>query len=416
MFGLEQFLQTRAAIFVQRSSIINIGIGTAILFAAANWFSKNTKKIVLEPVHVATLALIAFAFLSQIWTSSPGSYRRYFQGAIPYFVVFFVLAPLISLDKNGVKQGVRTAMFLGIPLVFLFVFVVTWEGRGIRLAAPVLSRGRMSFVSPPLALASMAGQTAILSIILISKNKLIRLLQFAAFAMATYVAFRTQSRGQLTAMTLVTLVCYPLANQGTKLKRMLFSMAGFVVLAGILYVLFNTFETGNINRWTESSIRHGTEGRLEMSRRLLEAWATEGPFSILFGLGVNSSFHVAGFYVHILPAEILGEYGLLGMSLFLFIYINTFAKSVKIVRKLEHYPELRTEAIAIIALFVFSSFLSLKEGSLYGWPQLFFYAIAISHLERHSRKFMAQQRSLRAIYMASFAQQHSNPVYQTGTR
>ena len=136
-----------------------------------------------------------------------------------------------------------------------------------------------------------------------------------------------------------------------------------------------------------------------MSRRLLEAWANEGPLSILFGLGVNSSFRVAGFYVHILPAEILGEYGLVGISLFLFIYIATFAKSVKIIRKLEHYPELRAEAVAMIALFVFSSFLSLKEGSLYSWPQLFFYAIAISHLERHSRKFVAQQRSLRSIYI-----------------
>ena len=416
MFGLEQFLQTRAAIFVTRSSIINIGVGTAILIAAANWFSKNAKRFVLDPIHLATLALIGFAFLSQNWTVAPESYQRYFQSAIPYFVVFFILAPLISLDKEGVKQGVQTAMLLGIPLVFLFVFLVVWEGRGIRLAAPVLSKGKMSFVSPPLALASMAAQTGILSIILISKNKLIRCLQFAAFAMATYVAFRTQSRGQLVSMALVTLVCYPLANQGTKLKGMLFSMAGFVVLAGFLFVLFNTFETGNINRWTEKSIRYGTEGRLELSKDLLEAWANEGPLSILFGLGVNSSFRVAGFYVHSLPAEILGEYGLLGMSLFLFIYINTFAKSVNIIRKLEHYPELRTEAIAIIALFVFTSFLSLKEGSLYSWPQLFFYAIAISHLERHSRKFVAQQRSLRSIYMASFVQQHSNPVYQTGTR
>ena len=66
---------------------------------------------------------------------SPESYRRYFQGVIPYFVVFFILAPLISLDKNGVKQGVRTAMLLGIPLVFMFVFMVSWEGRGIRLVA-----------------------------------------------------------------------------------------------------------------------------------------------------------------------------------------------------------------------------------------------------------------------------------------
>jgi len=370
MFGLEQFLQTRAAIFVTRSAIINIGVGTAILIAAANWFSRNAKRLVFDPIHLATLALIGFAFLSQFWTLAPESYQRYFRSAIPYYVVFFILAPLISLDKNGVKQGVRTAMLLGIPLVFMFVFIVSWEGRGIRLAAPVFLNGKLSFVSPPLALASMAGQTAILSIILISKNKLIRLLQFAAFAMATYVAFRTQSRGQLAAMALVTLVCYPLANQGTKLKGMLFSVFGFMIMAGFLYFLFNTFETGSINRWTEESIRWGTEGRLEMSGDLLEAWVNEGPLSILFGLGVNSSFRVAGFYVHILPAEILGEYGLVGISLFLLIYIGTFAKSVNIIRKLEHYPELRAEAVAIIALFVFSSFLSLKEGSLYQWPQL----------------------------------------------
>ena len=79
MFGLEQFLQTRAAIFVTRSSIINIGVGTAILIAAANWFSKNAKRFVLDPIHLATLALIGFAFLSQFWTLSPGSYQKYFR-------------------------------------------------------------------------------------------------------------------------------------------------------------------------------------------------------------------------------------------------------------------------------------------------------------------------------------------------
>ena len=401
MFGLEQFLQTRDAIFVTRSWISNVGIGAVVLFAAMPVILKKFNKLSVDRIHLAVLVLFAFAFLSQLWTLSPETFFRT-KKAIPYFILFFGLAPIISSDIKGISQGIWTALYVGIPLVFLFVFLVTWEGRGIRLAAPVFVKGKLSFTSPPLALATMAAQTGILSIVLVSKNKLLQLLQFSVFALAVYVAYRTQSRGQLIALAIVTLFCYPLANQGTKLKQFVVATLSFIVLGIIVYIVFQSFDHGGVNRWNQNAIRHAAEGRAGMSAALLSTWLENGLFSVLFGLGVNSSFATSGFYVHNLPCEILGEYGFFGASIFIFIYFDATRKAFRVIKKLHHYPHMRREIVMLIALLLFSTIVSMKEGSMSSWPHLFFYAIAISHLEKHSRQFVASQRSLREIFMTSF--------------
>ena len=315
------------------------------------------------------------------------------------------------MDKKGIKQGIWTALYLGMPLVILLVFVVTWEGRGIRMAAPVLFKGRLSFSSPPLALASLAAQTGMLAIILVPKNKLLRAVQFGVFALAAYIAYRTQSRGQLIALGLVTLVCYPVANQGAKLKGMLVTTGGLVVLSSLLFVVFSSLDLGTINRWNDVSVEHAIEGRGEMVKALLFEWIQSNPGYIAVGLGACSAFKTSGFYVHNLPGEILGEYGLVGASLFIAIYYQVFVKSIRILKKLEHYPDMRREAVLVIALFLFNTIISQKQGSFYSWPHLFFFAIAISHLERHSRKFVAREKSLRQMLWATFSmqQQTSTP-------
>ena len=339
--------------------------------------------------------------LSQFWTIAPREFDKYYATAIPYFALYFVLGPLVLMDKKSVKTGIWTALYVGIPLVFLFVFLVEWEGRGIRLSRPTTFRGQLTWYSPPLALASMAAYIGILCAIIVPKNFIWRLVHFATFAFAAYVAFRTQSRGQLLAMAFVALVCYPLANQATRLKGLITTMIGFMVLAGALYLVFTNLEVGGLRRWEQDRIVEAMEGRGMMARNLLTQWWSAGPMAMLVGLGSAAGFATSGFYVHNLPAEILGELGLVGAALYLFIYIQVVMKSYKILQKLTHYPENRREVIAFIALFMFSSIISLKEGALFAWPHLFFFGIVISHLEMHSRSLNPQQEWWKKMFFVT---------------
>ena len=400
MFGFEQFLQSQDAIFVSRSYLVNVGVASVVLFAASVWLFRNMDKFAVGNVQIASLLLVLFAYLSQYWTLAPSEFHQYYDKAIPYFVLYLVVAPIISIDEKSLKTGVWTALYLGIPLVFLFVFYVEWDGRGVRLARPTMKFGQLVWYSPCLALSSMAAYVGMLAIILIPKNRLLIILHFTVFCLACYVAYRTQSRGQILALGAVALVCYPLANQATKLKGMFLTLAGFMVLTAGLFFVFSYFDLGNINRFRGEYVRAALEGRAIAIEDLLNAWINSEPLTILVGLGSASSFVTSGAYVHNLPAEILGELGIVGAGFFLFIYIQVAINSVKILRKLEHFPEVRREFVAILALFLFSAIICLKEGSLFKWPNLFFFAILISQMERHSRKFAGKSTSLNQLFIA----------------
>ncbi len=411
MFGLEQFLQTQDATFLKHGTLVNMGVGVVALLSAAVWLFKNLDKLKIDRIHVASLLLVGLAFTSQLWTLAPREFSEHYYGAIPYFVLFLFVAPVLSMEQKGIRTGIWTMLVMGVPLVFLFVFFVQWEGRGVRLAAPSNENGVLRWDSPSLALSTLAAYTGILAVILVPKNKLLLLIQFVAFTMACYVAYRTQSRGQLIAMGFVCLVCYPLANQATRFKGLFFTIAGFASLSIGLFLLFSYFDLGDINRWGEAKIRSDFEGRFDMAQNLLARWMDSPPQTWLFGLGAASGFATSGFYVHNLPGEVLGELGIVGASLYLFIYGSAIRRSYSLIRKLEYYPEMRREVVALIGLFLFSTIISLKQGSLFTWPDLLFLAIAIGHLESHSAKYVARKRSLSQYFFRQnkrAAEQHNS--------
>ncbi len=399
MFGLEQFLQTQDPLFLERGTLVNMGVGIVALLSACVWMFNHLDKVTIDKVHIASILLVAVAFVSQYWTLAPREFSEHYYGAIPYFILFLFVAPVLSMDQNGIQTGVWTMLVIGVPLVFLFVFFVQWEGRGVRLAAPSLENGVVRWDSPSLALSTLAAYTGILCVILVPKSKLLLLVQFVAFTMACYVAYRTQSRGQLIAMGFVCLVCYPLANQATKFKGLFFTIAGFATLSIGLFLLFSYFDLGDINRWGEEKIRSDFEGRFDMAENLIARWMDSSPQNIIFGLGAASGFATSGFYVHNLPAEILGELGLFGAMIYCYIYFYTVKRAYSIIRKLEHYPKMRKEVVALIALFMFSSIVSFKQGSLFTWPDLLFLAVAIGHVEGHSSKFVAKKRKLSQLFL-----------------
>lgn len=403
MFGVEQFFQTRNAIFIDRSQLVNLGVGLVAAIAAVTWLSGNIHRFKFDRVQIACLFLILMSQLSQFWTIDPRAFAQYYSRTpLPYYVLYLLIAPVLSQGKDSIRNGIWSTVYIGMTLVILIVFFVEWTGRGILMAKPVLLGGYLKLYANPLALASLASYIAIMCVVLKPKKALWKAVHVLIFAMACYVVYRTQSRGQLVALGIVTMIFYPLANQASKSKELIFTFVGFAIFSFALYSVFSIFDLGEMNRWRESNIRSATEGRIFMVTALLSEWYNSGPFNWFFGLGSAAGWKTSGFCVHNFPAEVLGELGLIGFSIYCYINIQTLVNSFTILRKLKHYPDMKREALVLIALFAFSFLLSFKSISLFSTaPLMFYFAIAISQLEKHSRQFSSAPLSLRQLILVS---------------
>lgn len=409
MFGVEQFLQTQSAVFIDRSSLVNLGIGSVCGFAVLCSFVQTKYQYKMNSVLIASVLLILLSQASQFWTIAPKAFAQYYSRTpLPYYVLYLLVAPVLSQGKNGVRNGIWSTVYIGIPMIFLVAFFVEWSGRGVLLAKPVMENGRLTLYAPPLSIADAAAYIGISCIILKPKNAISKLLHIATFALACYIVYRTQSRGQLIALGVVALLFYPVANQATKAKNLLITMVGFIFIGLALYAVFTFLDLGSVNRWNEKNMRMGTEGRLHMVTMLLTAWSQSNPFYLLFGLGSGAGWATSGFDVHNLPAGILGELGIIGFSLYCFICFKAFSCAIKVIQKLKHYPDTRREAVILIAIFTYTFILTFKSISLFSSaPLMFFFAIALCQLEKQSHKFRAEKIQWKHLLLVSAAPQNS---------
>ena len=146
-----------------------------------------------------------------------------------------------------------------------------------------------------------------------------------------------------------------------------------------------------------------------MVTSLLTAWYESGPFYLLLGLGSAAGWETSGFDVHNFPAEVLGELGLVGFSLYSFITIQTLRNSYRILGKLKHYPDMRREAVVLIAMYIFTNLLSIKSVAMFSTaPLMFYFAIAISQIEKHSRRLPATPLNRRQLFLMSGSAQGVN--------
>jgi len=386
MFGLEQFFQSKSAIFVANSALVNYAVGFVGLIAGVSVILRHNLTLHLFESQKFAIALYGLAFLSQFWTLSPRSFENTYWDAIPYLVLFLIIGPVLLIDPRAAQDGIRWVYFIGAPLIILVVFTVEWSGRGIKMAAPVMYHGELSYSTPPLALATVAATSGIASLIQMPKLLPGKIFTILVVALCSYVIFRTQSRGQLLAFAGICILFFPIANRAAEIKGLVATFALFVMLAGAIYALFQSLDLGELNRWQESHIERAIEGRARMTRALLGHWTESNFFSLIFGLGASSSFSIAGFYVHNLPVEILCELGVFGMILFLGFCLIVGRSAVSIVEHHAQTFETDRSLIAAPAIFLFSFLLSFKEGALYGWPHLFFLGFVIERMSITARE------------------------------
>ncbi|MGC3973857.1 MAG: hypothetical protein QM771_05670 [Nitrospira sp.] len=369
MFGLEQWGQATTTFFAQHHTATNFLIGGMLLLALV--IQSGRKGFAIFSGYPAigwlTLALFLYACLSTQWAPRPDISAKLWATRWPYIVTMLMLAPLL-ITKTQDLRPVYTGVFLaGGILSLLLLFFVKWEARRIVLTESLGEEG----LGNPLTVAAIAGMVVLIVILADPwpRLKFWSPFKWALVCMCLLLIIKSGSRGQLLGVLLVSVACWPISRGLKNVKQ--FALLSFVILfLGIssmvaIQELSGEQIYGQRGRWDEQAAQQDVSGRLNNAFFLVRL-AYSSLDTILFGLGNSASYdqRILGIYPHFIPFEILAEEGLVGFLLYLIIYYSVIRSVLRSFRIVSNDPKERLHLGALVGLYVFTSILSLKQGSL----------------------------------------------------
>ena len=396
MYGIESFLQSQSTFFVTNSRYVNLGIVGVMLVAVGCSFLRNPNRFFqLGRIQVFALILYLFGYLSFYWTLAPEQFHRW-RGAFPFIVIYMVLGPILTREEKTLQQGLKWSLIIGVPLLLLIAFYCEWGNRGILLAKALVTSSGIETETRPLAVATLGSLTAIIALVAPLRIPLPTLFRFSIMALGLFVAFMTESRGQVVAIIGVAAIVYPVANRATNIKGLFITLIGVCIFGAIVFYLVNNLE---LIRWRQDKIESAMLGRKDLWFVLLSYWTAHmGIFSII-GFGACSCWSLIGGYPHNLLIELFVELGLIGITIYTYILLKSASTCLQLVSRLEDFPKLRGDVIALIGLIGVTFALSLKEGSLYNWPVLFFFLICLDQQLSLTHHVVVRKQWLKLLFL-----------------
>ena len=378
-FGIEQWIQGICPFTVRHPWITNTGMATLVLIGLITRAHRTRIRFTLGyPTLMLVVSLFGLAFCSLTWSPYTDLALEQCYKTIPYLAVAIFVCPLLITTANDLELAMKATFFVGAATVVLILVTGSWihEGRSHLVLGDGELRGN------PLAIAEFSGFVAILGVILrprwrSSNLRFVRWLAvFLAFCLSAISGSRGQFLGALTAVVLV--VNLGQANTNEKQLIVRWIVCGIVLLTG--FAVLQTFQDDGF-RWQWSEMKyHVISGRIAPSLELLQAWQRGNILVWLFGLGNSASFDVVGCYPHCVPAEILGEEGIIGFALFVTL-LYVMITNVFCTRRAWHAaPEAVHAVMALTGLLIYVVLLSLKQGSLLGQPLMFAFAIILARV------------------------------------
>lgn len=375
-FAIEQWFQSKDVFFIENTSFINITSGFIILIALAITYIKkgNIFKDIPTTARLV-LALYIYTFISTVWSPAGEIALHNTKFAIPYFFLSAIFAPLLLKETKDFTVSFNFISTFGFFLIILLLFFTNWEYRTL-----VLAGNFSNLKTNPLAIANFSGYVFIIAM-LTAQSRWMKQLKWIIGIVCLVISVKTGSRGQFIFMALCALIFTPMAKPSFNIKNLIPFLFGATFLLALSYLIMTEF-SGTDTRWSTDKLNSDFSNRLEAAIRLLQFWI-KSPISILFGLGSSASFHkdIFGFYVHIVPLEILGEEGIIGFSLYLLILVKSFLSIKRLERLTKNCVEDRVVLATISALLLFELSLSTKQGSFLSSTYLFSLIIILSRYE-----------------------------------
>jgi len=194
------------------------------------------------------------------------------------------------------------------------------------------------------------------------------------------LAFKSGSRGQVIGMIFVVLLLLPMKYTNiSSSKKLMYVLFGIAAIFGAVTLGVSNSDLGG--RWEQTQLETHGLARVFAALDLLKIWVND-PVAIIFGFGNSSSYALIGGYPHNVPAEILGEEGILGFTLYISILYVTFKAWRNVLTILKNTGADRTSIVILGGLFLYEIVLSLKQGTLLGTALVFTFSIMILVYEK----------------------------------
>jgi hypothetical protein len=368
MFPLEQLVQSYLPFLIENKQLFNYVVGgIAVLSVVRRVGSGAPIRHAFNPLIVCLAALTILAWASLAWAPDTESAQKYLGDGLPYNVLMIVFLPLLLNDLEDFKSIAFGLLLVGGLIIGLIFINPSTQFSGSRIGLDIGAVAG-SDRSNPLALGSIGGMVALAAALLRFDRKSlpITIFRIGAFAIGLGLAIASGSRGQVFGTIIVAVMFYPMAQQIADTKRFMVTVGSLVFFGFLMYIAFSIF-IGDHNRarWDIGGAITSSEGRLFMVLTLLEAWMAD-PAAWFFGLGANAFTSVSGFgfsYAHNVPAEVLGELGLVGFLLLTIGTLYTLGCARLIWRLYRDDPVRRSVMTLLLALASFEVLMMLKQGS-----------------------------------------------------
>lgn len=381
MFALEQWTQASSAFFAKHGTLTNMVAGALVVLGVVCALLRGSIRPDIYPkVGWLTLLLFLYAFGSALWAPSFETSAEAWQIAFPYIGTIIFLAPLLVWKTKDVETFCTGMIVLGTPLCILLLFTVRWGLRQVIIASDAYGD---VMGGNPLAVAQIAGYVAFLVLFLRFRKRamLWHCAKWGVLAIAIVLIVRSGSRGQLLGTLGVIAICWGIARRVRSVPRAFALLFGLGLILILVKWSMDWYWAEDI-RFKQQAIAAAALGRLEMAGALLRHWFSS-PETVLFGLGNSASYDpkILGGYIHIVPMEILGEEGIVGFVLYVLILSGTIRSGFRSYRMVRDDDRLRSLFGCLTALWLFSFFLTFKQGNLLGSNEFFLYSILLAKFE-----------------------------------
>lgn len=373
-FGVEQLFQTAVPIFVSRQEIYNIAIGIAALTTVAFCWYTGRVKPGFGNLGFGFLIFTCYALLSVGWTPDLQHTIDLLTIFFPYLLLCSVVGPQVITKPTDFEDAIKSIWALTFALAIGSMFA-PWSSRGL------MSMEELS--GNPLAIATNASLLSISSLIFllsINANFAMRTLFVSGVILGLYICYSTGSRGQMIAALAVMILMTLHSSKRFKTETLFSATIGVLLLMVFKEQFLSLFS----ERWDiTKAIETVSTERSAPAAFLWEFWSESGSiFSLFFGFGLGSSYHYINNYPHFVLLETITELGLLGITIYSLVLIQTGRKLLenqKIDNKNGSFA-----MFSIIYFLLFFFLLSFKQGSLLGSFEFFGFLIIASRLNARS--------------------------------
>lgn len=375
------------------SGTVNVVVGLIAVFGVGYKFFRRSNDFSgsKNPTTHFVAGLYAYILAAFLWTPARDSAIFFLAQNWPYFVLMFVIAPLLVSRLDDMADINKALIVVGGVLMALMLINPNARYINDRFVIDLgYQPGFGQIASNPLAIADAGGTLAIIAALYrpSGTRPFFLLVRLAGVILGLTLALMSGSRGQLIVSLGVIALMAPFATGSKNPLRVIGSLlvVGLAV-AVLMYVFQNVLIGIAKDRWNEHGTAQGLGERMAMATSLLEAYGSN-PAYWPMGLGAaafNAYFTyrpegLEHWYPHNIVLEAVAEYGIPGITLLAGVMFTSFRSSMRLVTLAGPDRSRRSSAVLLLGLLTFQFMMSLKQGSLLGFPPLFLHCLVIARV------------------------------------